>query len=499
MATLSRTYNQQKLRGQVYTPPVIVEKILDMAGFNGLHVLGKSVLDPACGDGRFLAAVAQKIAEYSPPEHLKRNLSYLHGWDLDEAALAVCRENLDAIADAANVSVTWNLRHCDALRQKPEAGLFGNGPGFDFVVGNPPYIRIQHLEQAQRKYLQMQYDFCKSGSTDIYLAFFELAYALLNKTGVCAFITPNTFLYTEAARTCRAFFAETGTLRALINYGDVQVFDNATTYSAITVFDTLRHDTFVYEKAQAAQEFVRGTIPSSDLQQNVWRLTPGETGNAPQIRTGRKLKDICRIHVGITTLCDKAFIFPVEPAENGLVWAETKLGGRVLLEAELLKPIVKGSTLKSSDEPVTRRVLFPYQKNENGAYRIIAEAELQDVFPLTYAYLCSVKDELDKRDNGKVNPVAWYAFGRSQSLQNSWGTKIIFSPMNARPRFVLHECEDCTLYSGYFIKYDGDYAALLSQLNSDAMTDFVQTGSRDFRGAWKAYSKKVIEDFVVDL
>jgi hypothetical protein len=128
---------------------------------------------------------------------------------------------------------------------------------------------------------------------------------------------------------------------------------------------------------------------------------------------------------------------------------------------------------------------------------IISEKNLQENFPLAYQYLLSVKPELDKRDNGRPNPVAWYAFGRSQSLDTSFGKKIIFSPMNRKPNFVLYENEDSTVYSGYFIKYDGDMRWLLERLNSPLMEQFIAVSSRDFRGAWKAYSKKVIEDFIV--
>ena len=215
-------------------------------------------------------------------------------------------------------------------------------------------------------------------------------------------------------------------------------------------------------------------------------------------RLGRKLKEVCRIHVGIVTLCDKAYIFPAETMGDGLMCAKTKLRGPIVMEEGILRPVIKGSTLKTSDDPVTHYVLFPYQKLE-GKHRILPEAQLQAQYPLAYAYLQSVRDELDKRDNGTLNPVAWYAFGRSQGLETSWGKKIIFSPMNAKPNFILHEREDCTVYSGYFIKYDGDYHALLPRLNSTEMEQFVAVSSRDFRGAWKAYSKKVIEDFVVDL
>jgi len=71
--------------------------------------------------------------------------------------------------------------------------------------------------------------------------------------------------------------------------------------------------------------------------------------------------------------------------------------------------------------------------------------------------------------------------------------------MNKTPLFVFYENADATMYSGYFINYDGDYHALLSALNSDAMQRFITMSSRDFRGGWKAYSKKVIEDFLVEL
>jgi len=77
--------------------------------------------------------------------------------------------------------------------------------------------------------------------------------------------------------------------------------------------------------------------------------------------------------------------------------------------------------------------------------------------------------------------------------------KIIFSPMNKKPNFIYYENEECTFYSGYCIKYKGDYNSLLDKLNSDEMQRFVQMSSRDFRGGWKAYNKKVIEEFVIDL
>ncbi len=59
------------------------------------------------------------------------------------------------------------------------------------------------------------------------------------------------------------------------------------------------------------------------------------------------------------------------------------------------------------------------------------------------------------------------------------------------------ENEESTFYSGYCIKYQGDYAFLLEQLNSQRLADFIAVSSRDFRGGWKAYNKKVLEEFTI--
>ncbi|MDR2791056.1 MAG: hypothetical protein LBB59_08810 [Campylobacteraceae bacterium] len=145
-------------------------------------------------------------------------------------------------------------------------------------------------------------------------------------------------------------------------------------------------------------------------------------------------------------------------------------------------------------------ILFPY-KSVNGKHQIIPEDELKQLFPLAYNYLLSVKPELDKRDNGKPNPIAWYAFGRSQGLDTSFGEKIIFSPMNRKPNFIYYSNPNATFYSGYCIKKINGFSIekLLAQLNSDRMEKFISISSRDFSGGWKAYNKKIIENFEIVL
>jgi adenine-specific DNA-methyltransferase len=107
---------------------------------------------------------------------------------------------------------------------------------FHFIIGNPPYIRIQHLPVEQRKFIQKQFSFCQSGSTDAYLAFFQLASMLLAEDGTCGFITPNSWLTSETGKPLRAYFEQNQHLSRITNYGTIPVFGNTATYSAITIF-----------------------------------------------------------------------------------------------------------------------------------------------------------------------------------------------------------------------------------------------------------------------
>jgi adenine-specific DNA-methyltransferase len=495
MASQTKNYDKQKLLGQVYTPNFVVEKILEDIAYTEKNILGKTILDPSCGDGRFLLLIAQKIIQFSPKEQLQQNLEKIYGWDIDDEAIKICIEKLNLLVNPYFISVNWNITVCNALEK-----IIDRSQKFDFIVGNPPYIRIQHLDEKERKFIQTNYQFCKSGSTDSYIAFYELCDALLSEIGICALITPNTFFYSQTAKYMRNYFAKNQNISKITNYGDIQLFANATTYSAIMVFGKQKTANFIFEQATQQTVFAQRMVNFAEIQeQKIWQLS---LQNAIDT-SGTKLKNICTIHVGITTLCDKGYIFQLTAAniaalanEDSCIVLESKLQGLVKLEKQLLKPIIKASKLKNSQQEISEYILFPYQKVDK-KHKIIAEEKIKLEFPYTYQYLVSIKSELDKRDNGKKNTVAWYAFGRSQGLDTSFGKKILFSPMNHSPNFVLSEREDCTFYSGYCIKYIGDFDFLLAQLNSERMAAYMQVSSRDFRGGWKAYNKRAIEEFTI--
>ena len=498
MASLVKNYSKEKLTGQIFTPFFIVDKILDDIGYNSSEILKKKIIDPACGDGRFLIKIVERIIKYSHSNELEENLSYVYGWDIDSEAIEIAKNKLNLIIKQYNIDVRWNIKVENSiykgLEQNNLFSVVTVVEKFDYVVGNPPYIRVQHLEKQERSFIQNNYKFCKTGSTDIYIAFYELALNLLRDNGICGYITPNTFFHTDTANNLRKYFEMKQNIKQITNYGHIQLFDDATTYSAITIFDKKKKSEFLYQHADNKTKFQERFISFDEIKdQKFWQLSIEKNKKIK----GKRLGDIADIHVGVTTLADKLFIMPIVKIENQYISLQSKTNGEIKIEKGILKPIIKVSTLKNPNEFIKEYIIFPYKKINNKQY-IIKEDELKEKYPLAYKYLLSIKKILDQRDNGKLNSVAWYAYGRSQGLETSFGKKILFSPMNKEPNFMYSSNEEATFYSGYCIKYSGNIDDLLVQINSKRMETYIKNTARDFRGGWKSYNKKIVQEFIIE-
>ncbi|GIV22535.1 MAG: DNA methyltransferase [Bacteroidia bacterium] len=485
MPSQVRTYSEDKRLGRVYTPEGLVAEVLAAVGYDPVKYPQARLLDPACGDGQFLVAIVRRILERLPPDKWREALAGIEGWDIDPHAIEVARTRLQAELAPYGLPLLCQLSVRDSLMTYTT--LFGPQPTYDFIVGNPPYVRIQHLPDSYKTFLQKNFSFCRTGSTDLYLAFFELGLSLLAEGGKLGFITPNTWLYTEAARPLRTYLLQEKLLERVIDYDTATPFPGVGAYIAITVLSKERPAFWQYER--------RGTPPFLQvLPAGEWFHTVSYT---PRFRP---LGEVAYIGVGITTLADEVFIlFPEAPfsPERPIQRLRTRAGQLVEIETPLLRPIIKASTFQGDAGHPQAYIIFPYTLVE-GKYRLLPEGILQQ-YPLAYVYLSAHKERLLRRDGGKPNPEGWYAFGRHQNLEKSFGKKILFPPISPKPRFGLSRLEECTVYSGYFIKYDGDYEALLAQLNSERMEAYIRLHSRPFRGGWRAYNKKVLERFPVEV
>lgn len=105
--------------------------------------------------------------------------------------------------------------------------------GFDAVIGNPPYIRIQRIEYNQADYLYKKYS-TPTSKTDISIVFIEKAVSLINKKGLVGFISSSQWMATDYGKNIRSFLSD-GKIQEIINFGSLPVFQKASTYPAIFI------------------------------------------------------------------------------------------------------------------------------------------------------------------------------------------------------------------------------------------------------------------------
>lgn len=480
-----RVPSRRKSHGVVYTPDWVVAMMLDKLP----SLKNVAVCDPACGDGQFLVAVAERVCRLAEKagkvdrRAYRSTLRKLTGLDIDGAALAKCEARLNAVLKKHGCDgVDWNLREINALDKTAWGGMAGS---FDAVVGNPPYVRIQHLEAGRRALINRGQWKLMSGCADMFILFFEMGLDLLRDGGELIYITPNSWMKSQSGASLRKCLRDGHAVRGVTDFAEHQVFDDATTYTAIAE---------VRKGAPAAGAapgrkctgwrggrpvFADGEINLADGR---WSVVSAKDARFLIAINSRRtqLMDVADISVGIQTLADDVFIME---------------RGGVDLEEGATRKIMKASVMKNGEDRMDRVVIYPY--DERG--KLLPEEVLEAEYPKTYAYLKKNKERLLARDKGKIDPERWYGFGREVSIVSGFGEKILTSGMNRAPNFQRCPCPDSLFYSGYSVKPKAGVSldALLDELNSDAMARYIRLVARPYRNGWYSYAKSFIKSFPV--
>ena len=495
--------SMRKRHGVVYTPAPIVELILNNVLPAEQDELERAVIcDPACGDGAFLTATAGRILAGLDRADALAALRRMTGYDIDLEAITRCRSQLDAVLNKWYPSerVDWNLHRRNAFDRDAFADDYGR---FTHIVGNPPYVRVQHLEQSGRNRIAGQWSVIR-GAIDLYLVFYELGLELLHNGGVLGYITPSSWLRSDSGSALRRLLVMTHNVKKIIDFADHQVFDDVTTYTSITIIQKGGMSASIpVDKYNGAAFDDAGTIAIDWASPSrPWVMSTGAERERMQelIQRGPRLSEIADIHVGIQTLADDVFILPVAQGAHIEDGCEhhfpCNVGGETaLLEGWILRNVVKASVMKGGQDPVRRVVVFPY--DDKG--KLLPERVIAEQAPSVYEWLSFNMERLLNRDKGKFDPARWYGFGRHVSITSGFGDKILTSGMNRAPNFQRCPSPDATFYSGYCIKpkHGVDLARLLDALNSDDMDFFIRQTSRPYQGGWMSYAKSFIKDFPV--
>jgi hypothetical protein len=154
--------------------------------------------------------------------------------------------------------------------------------GFDAIVGNPPYVRIQDLGRLLADYARSRYSTAR-GSFDSYIPFIERGVELLAPEGRLGFIVPNKFLKLAYGAGLRAMLSGDRLVEEIIDFGDAQIFDRATNYTAVLLLGNAGSDGLDYRGASPA------TPPGSVAPSETPRKAPRRGSRRPNLAAGRGL------------------------------------------------------------------------------------------------------------------------------------------------------------------------------------------------------------------
>jgi len=479
------------------------------------------IVDPACGSGVFLIMafdflkaelirVNEKIKELVPKvEHYGDLLDYLpdseiltnnlFGVDVNSESIEIAKLSLwikTARRGKVLDSLSGNLRVGDSLIEDANfayldhaftwetafPGVFAEG-GFDVVLGNPPYVRMEHLK-ALKPYLEKRYEVV-SDRADLYCYFFERGLRLLKPGGRLGFISSNTFFKTGSGKPLRGYLRREATIEGVVDFGDLQIFEGVTTYPAILTMKRgaapkaheLRFwkvDALPENNFQATWEKAAGPYPQAALGAGSWELeNPALRALRDKIRTGRKtLKDVYGSPLyGIKTGLNAAFVIDNATKE--------RLCAQDPRSAELLKPFLEGKDLKRWRAEPRGLWLIYIPKNR---------IEIDD-YPAIREWLLPFKPALEAR----ATKQEWFELQQAQEAYAPHFAvpKISYPHFNDTPNFLFEPLGAFSNDKSYLIPSDD--RALLGLLNSRVLWFMLSSMSPPVRGGFHELRVQYVE------
>lgn len=462
--------NPVKHGGQIFTPDFLVKNILDYVGYHDENVLTRHIIDNSAGEGAFLCEIVTRYCNeffntYGNAVGLRNELErFIHGIEIDDETHEKCLRNLDKISQKFGLTnVHWNVLCGDAL------GISEFDGKMDFVVGNPPYVRVHNLKGSYDTVKSFR--FAHDGMTDLYLAFFEVGFRMLNTHGKLGYITPSSWLSSLAATNLRGFISTRKNLVSLIDLGHFQAFEDATTYTMISIFDNARKDCTVdfynYSEHRRDRIFVdKFSVEEMHIGNNFYVAPNNDLEILRKIKS-TKTRSLAQVKNGFATLADNIFI------------------GNLPFDS-LTIPVLKASTGK------WYRGFFPYDETGKplSHEEIFSHADIAK-------YLIQNKKALLKNRTEEQAP-NWFLFGRTQALKDVHREKFSINTIVRDASSIKLERvpAGCGVYSGLYILTPAPEESLAKILKSREFFVYLSALKNYKSGGYYTFSSKDLEQFL---
>jgi adenine-specific DNA-methyltransferase len=279
----------QRKNGAVYTKPWVVELILDLAGYTAqANLVDHLAIEPAAGTGAFLVPMAQRLAVSCQGQNrpISDIAASLLAYELDEASTATAR--------SAVIGALTELGIVPESAEQLANGWIHTGnylfdtswlPPADFVIGNPPYIRLEDMDDTTMEAYRALYRTMR-GRADIYVAFFEAALRGLKPNGICAFICADRWMFNQYGAELRRLVSQGFSVEAVVEMHNADAFVlDVSAYPAITVIRRGNQGPAVVGNLESSAGMVRGGVLAASLR--TIRLGNTESHIPPSLQAAR--------------------------------------------------------------------------------------------------------------------------------------------------------------------------------------------------------------------
>ena len=386
--------------------------------------------------------------------------------------------------------------------------------GFDAVIGNPPYIRIQTMKEWSpwdADFYKSKYASAGKGNYDIYVVFVEKGLKLLNKTGRLGFILPHKFFNSQYGQPLRKIITDGQHLDSLVDFGDQQIFAEATTYTCLLFLAKNATPQLNYTKVPNLAEWrddaakVSSSIPSSQISEVDWNFFVGGSKNLLD-KLNQMPSDLgkiaARIGQGVRTSANEVYVLDKLTNEGNVIEARSeKLMTTVEIEASAATPFLQGREIKRYAVVAPKKIaIVPYRVTKRRT-RLISEKAIQRKFPLAYTYLLKNKSYLECREKGRFAGKYWYVYGRQQNIDLMLMPKILVPDIADKAAFALDEEGKYAFTSGYGITLKEavpeNLKYVLGLLNSRLLNFYLKSVSTPMRGGFFRYFTQFMQQIPI--
>ena len=472
MKTTKKSITKEKEDGRIYTPQYIVNNILNLSSYNGSKILKKHVMDNSCGDGAFLCEIVKRYCEEAKKCNLSDNdisndlSTFIHGIEIEKKEWEKCLENVNNIALSYGIeNVKWDIMCKDALTVRKYDNKM------DYVLGNPPYVRVHNLGNSFDEI--KNFSFTQNGMTDLYIVFYEIGLKMLSPNGILGYITPSSFFNSVAGEYMRKVFVEENLLDAIVDLKHFQAF-NATTYTTIAVLKKGREKKqtsyYGYDENNLIPFFIDDLSPSDYyISGKFYFAEKDDLALLQKIFFNLGKCDI-EVKNGYATLCDDVFVNDFNFESNYII------------------PVIKSS------KGIKQKIFFPY--GENG--KLIPEDRIKEDTNM-YNYLLANKKKLVDRSNENKDGDHWYAFGRSQAINDTFKNKLAINTLlrNENDFKFINAPAGTGVYGGLYIISDTiSFDEIEKALKSKEFATYISLLGKYKSGGYYTFSSKDVKKYL---